>query len=393
MNINEILKNYDLENVHIWVLWGHSALDVCAWAKKYWFKTVCIAKKWREKTYSKHYKSRQITKERWIWCIDECIVIDEWEDLLNEKTQEKLRKLNTIFIHNRYFWTYFNFEEIENNFKVPIYGSRELIKLEERDVPKNQYYLLEKAGIRIPKMFDIPKLNFENWKLDFENNLKNNKEFWCLTLTKVNNAIRTYERENFVAKDWAEWKKIAEEKLNSWKIKIETLQLAVIEEFVLWAQINFNFFHSKITWEVELLWTDMRRQTNLDWLLRLPAQEQLKLWDKFSPAHIETWHVAVTCKESLLEKAFIAWENFVKTCDKEAQELIGPFALQWAIETDWKKEEFLVFDVSMRIPWSPWISSTPYTNYLYGQNISMWERIAIEISEALNTWRIEEILT
>jgi len=413
MNISEILKNYDLSNVHIWVLWWHSALDVCAWAKKYWLKTVCIAKKWREKTYSKHYKSRKITKEREIWCIDECIVIDEWEDLLKKETQEKLRKLNTIFIHNRYFWTYFNFEEIENNFKVPIYGSRELIKLEERDVPKNQYYLLEKAGIRIPKMFDVPKLNFKNWKLSFfkEKTIidwfsSNNKEvhltlkeefkpeeFKRLTLTKVNNAIRTYERENFVAKDWNEWKTIAEEKLNEWKIKIETLQLAVIEEFVLWAQINFNFFHSKITWEIELLWTDMRRQTNLDWLLRLPAQEQLKLWNKFTPAHIETWHVAVTCKESLLEKAFIAGESFVKTCKKETQELIWPFALQGAIETDWKKEEFLVFDVSMRIPWSPWISATPYTNYLYWQNISMWERIAIEIHEALDNWRIEEILT
>ena len=44
------------------------------------------------------------------------------------EVQKKLRALNTIFIHNRYFWVYFDFTDIENNFMVPIYGTRGILK-------------------------------------------------------------------------------------------------------------------------------------------------------------------------------------------------------------------------------------------------------------------------
>jgi len=389
MNISEILKDYDLDNITIGVLGGHSALDVCAGAKKLGLKTICVAVKGREQTYDKHYKTKE-TDYGTTGCIDECIVVDTWSGLLEENVQEELRKRNTIFIHNRYFWTYFNFQDIENNFKVPIYGSRELIKLEERDVPNNQYYLLEKAGIRIPQMFDIPKLSYKDGVLSME---EPKEEMNKLTLTKVSNAIRTYERANFVASNWEEWRSLAEGKLNDGEILIDVLQLAVIEEFVLGAQINFNFFYSALNDTVELMGTDMRRQTNLDGFLRLPAKEQLKIPEHVNPFHIETGHVAVTCKESLIEKSFIAAENFIKACKEHAQELIGPFALQGAIETDGKKEELIVFDVSMRIPGSPGISATPYTGYLYGENISMGERIAMEIREAQEKGELARLLT
>ena len=401
MDIKNILSSYDTSNITIWVLWGHSALEVCAWAKKLWFNTICVAKKWRNLPYSKYYKTnsksstkpqRQKLDEQTKGCIDECIVVDKWWDLLNEDIQETLRQKNTIFIHNRYFWVYYNFEEIENNFKVPIYGSRQLLKLEERDVEKNQYWLLEKAGIRIPKIYEVPELKVSSWKLLTIWESKNTNFNW-LTLTKVNNATRTYERENFVASCWEEWKEIAEEKINKWEITLEALQNSVIEEFILWAQINFNFFYSPLTWELELIGTDTRRQTNLDGWLRLPAKQQLKINPSINPFHIETWHIAVTCKESLLDKAFKAWEAFVKSCADYAQPLIGPFALQWAIETDGKKEELVVFDVSMRIPWSPGIWATPYTTYLYWRPVSMWERVAMEIRDAIDCKRLDEILT
>ena len=384
MDILSVLKSYNLKNLTIWVLGWHSALDVCAWAKKHWFKTVCIAKKWRELTYNTYYKT---DNEK--WCIDECIVVDKWSDLLTNDVQERLRSLNTIFIHSRYFWVYFDFIEIEERFNIPIFGSRSLLKLEERDVPKNQYYLLEKAWIRIPKIWETPVLKTENWKLKIENS---SEDINKLTLTKVNNAVRIYERENFIAWSWNEWVAIANEKIARGEITLEALQASVIEEFVLWAQINFNFFYSNLTWKLELLWTDTRRQTSLDWFLRLPASEQKKI-PNYKPYHIETWHIAVTCKESLLEKAFKAGEDFVKSCKENAQAIIWPFALQWAIETDWKKEELVVFDVSMRIPWSPWVSATPYSWYLYWRSVSMWERVAMEIKKAVDEWVLEKVLT
>ncbi len=151
--IQEIVDSYDKDNITVGVLGGHSGLDVCRGAKKHGFRTIAVCQKGREKTYTKYYKTRGDGKG----CVDETIVLDKFSDITKPKVQEQLRKENTIFIHNRYFWVYFDFNDIENNFMVPIYGTRSMLKLEERDVPKNQYYLLEKAGIRLPKIFKSPK--------------------------------------------------------------------------------------------------------------------------------------------------------------------------------------------------------------------------------------------
>ena len=43
----------------------------------------------------------------------------------------------------------------------------------------------------------------------------------------------------------------------------------------------------------------------------------------------------------------------------------------------------MIFDVSLRIPGSPGTRFTPYTGYLYGESISVGERIAMEIAEGV----------
>ena len=53
MDIDAILKGYDLNKITIGVLGGHSALDVCAGAKKLGFRTLVVAEKNRSQTYSK----------------------------------------------------------------------------------------------------------------------------------------------------------------------------------------------------------------------------------------------------------------------------------------------------------------------------------------------------
>ena len=124
MNISSLLKGYDLKNLTVGVLGGHSALDVCHGAKLCGFKTVCIARKGRELTYGKYFKTRQTksgrkptTSDEEKGCVDQVIVVDKFEDVLHEDVQNKLKKLNTIFIHNRYFWVYFkDFSKVENDF-------------------------------------------------------------------------------------------------------------------------------------------------------------------------------------------------------------------------------------------------------------------------------------
>ena len=370
--IQKLVEFYDPQHITIGVLGGHSALDVCRGAKKHGFRTLAVCQKGREKTYTKYYKTREDGRG----CIDTTIVLNKFSDITKPEIQEHLRKENTIFIHNRYFWVYFDFTNIENQFKVPIFGTRSMLKLEERNVPKNQYYLLKKAGIRYPQLFKSPN--------DIDR----------LVIVKVNEAIRGYERAFFFASSPEDYQKKSNDLLKKKFITQKSLEEAVIEEYVIGTQINFNYFYSVIDDELEIMGTDTRRQTNLDGLLRLPADEQLAVLKYLKPKIIETGHIAATTKESIIESIFDLGEKFVKTTKKEYPPgIIGPFALQGAMVADKGKEEMVVFDVSMRIPGSPLTQFTPHTGYLYGDSISYGERIALEIKKAIALKRLRDIVT
>ncbi len=370
--IQNLAASYDPKKITIGVLGGHSALDVCRGAKKHGFQTLAVCQKGRDKTYTKYYKTRGDGRG----CIDKTIVLNKFSEITKLRIQEQLRDENTIFIHNRYFWVYFDFTDIENNFEVPIFGTRSMLKLEERNVPKNQYYLLQKAGIRCPRLFKSPH--------DIDR----------LAIVKVNEAIRGYERAFFFASSFADYKKKSDQLLAKKMITQESLKQAIIEEYVIGTQINFNYFYSAIDDELEIMGTDTRRQTNLDGLLRLPADEQLAVLKYLKPKIIETGHIAATTKESIIESIFDLGEKFVKTTKKEYPPgIIGPFALQGAMVADTGNEEMVVFDVSMRIPGSPLTQFTPHSGYLYGESISYGDRIAMEIHKAIQTKRIKEIVT
>ena len=370
-NIKKILEKYDKNSLTIGTLGGHSALDACRGAKLNGFRTVVVCQRGREKTYEKYYKTRG---DKGI--VDEIIVVNNFKDIVKKEVQEKLRSLNTIFMHNRYFWVYCDFKEIENKFLVPIFGTRGMLKLEERDVPKNQYYILQKAGIRIPKLFKDAK------KIDRP------------VIVKVAEAKRGYERAFFFANSYKTYKEKSEELLRKKTITKEGLRKAVIEEYALGAHVNFNFFYSTVDDELELLGTDTRRQTNLDGLIRLPAADQLAALNFIKPKMIETGHIAVTVKESLLEKIFDIGERFVSATKKlNKPGIIGPFALQGAVVADEGKEDIVIFDVSMRIPGSPGTMFTPYSGYLYHKSISVGERIAMEIKKAVKNNKLDSICT
>jgi len=371
-DMQNVIKNYDLNDITIGVLGGHSGLDVSRGAKKHGFRTLAVCQKGRERTYTKYYKTRSDGRG----CIDDTIVLDRFSDIINPDVQELLREKNTLFVHNRYFWVYFDFKDIEQKFKVPIYGTRGMVKLEERDVPKNQYYLLDKAKIRYPQIIKRPE--------DIDR----------LVIVKVNEAIRGYERAFFYASSFKDYQKKSEDLLKKKMITKESLDAAVIEEYIVGAQVNFNYFYSLIDDELELMGTDTRRQTNLDGLIRLPANEQLEVLKYMRPKMIETGHMAATTKESIIEKIFTLGEQFVKTTKKEYPPgIIGPFALQGAIAADKGKEEMVVFDVSMRIPGSPLTRFTPHSGYLYGDSISYGERIAMELKKAISLDRLDELVT
>jgi 5-formaminoimidazole-4-carboxamide-1-(beta)-D-ribofuranosyl 5'-monophosphate synthetase len=168
----------------------------------------------------------------------------------------------------------------------------------------------------------------------------------------------------------------------------------VIEEFVVGVQINFNFFYSPISKRLELLGTDTRRQTNFEGMTRLPSEYQKGVLKKIPIQYEEAGHIAVTVLESMLEQAFAMGARFVAAC-KELMSpgVIGPFALQAIIVPGPPKKDIVVVDVSPRMPGSPGISATPYSGYLFGENISVGKRVAMEIANAQKMKKLQMILT
>lgn len=371
VDIAKVLEGYDLKNLRIGSLGGHSALDVCRGAKSEGFETVVVAQKGREKVYEKYYKTRG---ER--GCVDHVIVVNNFGDIVRPEIQQQLRDLNVVFVHSRYFWVYCDFSRVENDFTVPILGTRQLVRKEERGEEKNQYFLLQEGGVPIPQQFKRPE--------DIDR----------LVLVKASEAQRDYERAFFLVSSYKEYIARSAQLIGNGTITEQVLRAAVIEEFIVGPQINLNFFYSPLTSELELLGTDTRRQTNLDGLLRLTAPEQTEVLKHIQPKYIENGHQSVTIKESLLGQAFAAGEGFVSATKKHySPGILGPFALQGAFTAGPPKEEFKVFDVSMRIPGSPGTMFTPYAGYLYGENLSVGRRIAIEVKAAVESGRLAELVT
>ncbi|UCG37603.1 MAG: formate--phosphoribosylaminoimidazolecarboxamide ligase family protein [Candidatus Bathyarchaeota archaeon] len=360
--MNDIVDSYDLDRVRVGVLGSHSALEIGHGAKQEGLEVVVVCQKGREKTYTRYYRN----------LFSHILVLEKFADIVSEENQEKLRELNTVFVPNRSFSVYVGYDNIEDRFSVPILGNRYVLRAEERDSPRNQYYLLQKASIKMPKIYDSPA------HID------------RLVIVKVPEKHRKIERAFFYASSPEEYSRRAGERVEKGIIDKRDLEKATIEEYIVGAKFNANFFWSPLDDQVDLLGFDRRIQTNLDGVLDLPADEQLEA--RVQVQNVEIGHTGATMRESQLEKIFAAGEAFVATCKKEYPPgMIGLFALQGAMT---KNLEFYVFDVSPRIPGCPCVEPTsPYMKYKYGKEVGPGRRVAMELNRAVSQKKLREIVT
>jgi len=377
MDITKFTKNLveDYKDVAIGIFGSHSAKEIGISAKAWGFKTVVVVQKGRDKLYTKYNR----------WLYDEFIILDRFKDLVNEEVQEKLIELNTIFIPNRSFAVYVGYDEIEKKFKVPIYGNRFLLRAEERNYERGQYYLLKKAGIRIPKEFKSPE--------DIDR----------LVVVKVQQAKNPLERAFFYANSPEDYYRQAEELIKAGVIDEEGLRKARIEEYVLGARFNANF-HSYALKDVfgdfDFVGFSDRRQVNLQGFLNLPAKDQLKI--NVPVKNEEIGHFGVTMRESKQEMVYETAEKFIRICEKEYPPgIIGLFGLQGAVAyspEDDTKLEFVVFDVSLRVPGDPCIGPTSpeMRNLTLKHGVKIEDPLDLtmmEIKKALETGRLPEVVT
>jgi 5-formaminoimidazole-4-carboxamide-1-(beta)-D-ribofuranosyl 5'-monophosphate synthetase len=360
--IKKTLTEYNQEKIYIGVLGSHSALEIASGAKQEGFKTVVVCQSGREKTYARYYRN----------IFDKFIILDKFADITAPEVVKQLTDLNTVFVPNRSFSVYAGYEAIEQKFTVPLLGNRYLLKTEERTAPKNQLWLLKEAGIKLPRAFKSPA------------------EIDCPAIVKVAEKGRTIERAFFYASTPEEYEQEAQKRIKAGIITREALNQSVIEEYVIGAKFNANYFWSPLTDDIDLLGFDRRIQTDIDGVLDLPAKEQLEL--NIPTQNIEIGHMGATLRESQLEKIFEAAERFVSVCKKEFPPgMIGLFALQGAITKDL---EFRVFDVSPRVPGCPCVEPTsPYMKYKYGVEVGPGKRVAMEIKRAVRKHRLAEVVT
>lgn len=373
MDVKKIVEGYG-KDVIIGVLGSHSAEEVGTSAKAAGFRTLVVCQKGRDVLYAKHNKH----------LFDEVMVIDRFADLANEENCRKLTEKNVIFIPNRSFSVYVGYDTIEQRFAVPMYGNRFILRAEERTAPNNQYDLLEKGGIRFPRMF------------------ASSSDIDRLAIVKVQQKDNPLERAFFYPASQEDYEKQSQELLNRGLIDAEGLAKARIEEFVLGPRFNANFQGYALKdkfGDIDFVGFEDRIQTDLMGVLNLPAREQMKL--TLYPRNEEVGHRGVTMRESQKPMVYEAAEKFRRIVEQEyPPAMIGLFSLQGAMpyNPDTKRPEFVVFDVSPRIPGCPCVGPTsPEMRRLslkYGSQIeSPIDLSMMEIKYAAENGRLKEIIT
>lgn len=380
-DIARMIDDYDRLKLRVGMTASHSALDICDGAIEEGFPTVAYCQKGREKTYSEYFRTQRTFGGRVRrGMVDKAIVLDSFNDVMNPQLQDQMRKRNVVFIPNRSFTSYSKIEDVEKNFNVPMFGSRNMLRMEERTEEQDYYWILDKAGLPYPEAIADPQ------------------DIDCLAIVKLHHAQKKLERGFFTCASYEEYKEKSETLLKEGTIDQESLDGARIERYVIGPVFNLNFFYSPLEEEMpklELLGVDWRFESSLDGHVRLPAPQQMTM-----PAHQQipemtvVGHNTATIRESLLETAFELGEKFI-TASKEHYDpgIIGPFCLQTCIDKDMN---YSIYDVAPRLGGGTNVHVSvghPYWNATWRKQVSSGRRIAMELRRAVEQDRLLEVLT
>jgi 5-formaminoimidazole-4-carboxamide-1-(beta)-D-ribofuranosyl 5'-monophosphate synthetase len=379
--ITAILDEYETDNVKIGLVGSHSALDVCDGAIEEGFRTHLVCQAGRERTYTEYFRAGRDPDGNLLrGIVDDAVVYSRFDEILQPKNQQYLRDNSILFVPNRSFTSYCSIDAIENDFAVPMVGSRNLLRSEERGGEEDYYWLLEKAGLPYPERIADPE--------DIDE----------LVMVKLPHAVKKLERGFFTASDYNEYLEKSKSLIRQGVITEDALSAARIERYVIGPVFNLDFFYSPIEdtmSKTELIGIDWRFETSLDGHVRLPAPQQMTLAEhQMVPEYTVCGHNSATLRESLLEDAFELAEKYVKATQKYySPGIIGPFCLQTCVDKDLN---FYIYDVAPRIGGGTNVHVSvghPYGNALWRRNMSTGRRLAMEVRRAVDAGRVAEIVT
>jgi len=380
------------------------------------------------------------------------LILKEYRDIV--KHVDELINLECLQIPNRAFSVYVGGDEhcsvIENDYPVPIVGSRMALKAENRgEIEKDYYWFAEKAGIPYPKSY---KYEVHKSGIRFKQPIDEPM------ILKAEHAHRAFEREFIFAADSNDLEEKVKREMKAGNLNKESLERARVEQIVLGPHANFNFFFSPLDaaedwgdvddWYAKLyrvslkeariclanqfLSIDERRETILDGVKRLPIDVQEKI--RRVPSFEVSAHLMMSLRESLLKDMHRYADAFLLTMRKyESPGIIGAWCLQTLITWDRVSKyelkpkvkvdytggtepktaiDYGLYDVPdkvdpyMHIPVTQDVAlrhgggtnvhmglGSQYANAKYNRTMSMGDRIALEIKRALREKKLSEIVT
>ncbi|MEW6069401.1 MAG: formate--phosphoribosylaminoimidazolecarboxamide ligase [Candidatus Thermoplasmatota archaeon] len=355
--ITKIIKAYNKDNITIGTLGSHTALNIFKGAKEEGFRTLCICRKGDEIVYKKFPLA------------DEIILVNDFKELLDDKIQNKLRKLNTILIPHGSFNAYIGPKNIVEKLYVPMFGNRELLDW-ETDREKQREWL-KSAGLKIPAYYSSPE--------------GINK----LVIVKFQGARGG--RGYFLTQSSVGFYRKGKEMIKRGFLTEKDLKEAQIQEYIMGVNIYPLYFRSILRNETEFFGVDKRYESFADNIGRIPADEQLLL--TINPTYTIVGNIPLTVRESLLPEFIKMGDRVVEQSNKLASPgIIGPFCLETVVT---ENLEIVTFEISARIVAGAnvGIGTSPYTYLKYGEGMYAGRRIAKELKEAINSNRLKEIVT
>ncbi len=353
----DIFEEYDKENITIATLGSHSALQILKGAKEEGFKTLAICVKGREEVYRRFKVA------------DELLILENFKEILEQKVIEKLREKNSILIPHGSLIAYIGIKGIEEKLSIPFFGNRKILRWEADRKLERKW--LKKAGLTLPREFRDPK------------------DINCLSIVKFSGALGG--RGYFLARNYEEFRKKAKEMVDKGKITEEDVRNATIQEYITGVNMYLSYFYSPLSKEVEFFSIDRRYEANIDGLTRIPAKEQMDI--DIEPSYVVVGNIPVVARESLLPEIFKMGDNVVKASKEICSPgMIGPFCLETMVTHGLK---FVTFEISARIVagTNPFTQGSPYSYILYGKEMSMGRRIALELKKAIEKGREKEVIT
>ena len=360
-DIERIVKDYG-EDAKIGTLCSHSALQIFHGAKQEGFKTVGICTKERMHMYNSFPRAKP----------DEFIVVDKFSDALKEEFQEKLRKEKVIMIPHGSFVEYVGPENIEERFRVPLFGNRETLEWEGNREKQREWLL--GAGLKMPKSFNDPS------------------EISNRVFVKFSGARGG--RGFFIADSEKEFREKLAGKVSEGTISAADAERASIQEFMSGVRYYLHFFYSPFeeaedtesAGRVEFLGADKRIEVIDEAYRGLPDVPE-GFFD-----YTVTGNLPVVIRESLMPEIMRMGEEVVK----ESRRLFDPGMIgAFCLETMYHpKEGFRVFEISARIVAGTnlYPEGSPYSSYLFGEPMSTGRRIAREIKTGIKNGRLQEIV-